>query len=272
MNIVNHRLEGEGISYSESPNHSGPFGENLPDTIIIHYTADRSPESAIRTLCNPRVKASAHLVIGRDESITQLVPFNTIAWHAGKSSYVGRSGYNKYSIGIEIDNAGRLTKRGNEYFSWFGKAYPENEVIEAVHRNENRPSFWHTFKEEQISIVQDICLILTDTYPITSILGHEDVSPNRKSDPGPAFPLEKLRARALYSDRDNDGDEFFEEKNLGIVTASKLNIRSKPVYTASTVAPPLSEGTIVDILQEKNGWYEVNVETQGWVKKDWIKT
>jgi N-acetylmuramoyl-L-alanine amidase len=103
MKIENHLLSGEKIDFKNSPNISGKFKTGLLDTIVIHYTAGSSRESSVSTLINPGSKASAHLVIGRDGKITQLVPFDTIAWHAGNSSYKGRVGLNSYSIGIEID-------------------------------------------------------------------------------------------------------------------------------------------------------------------------
>lgn len=273
MIIYKHILEGYGINFSESPNHGEPFESGLPDTIIIHYTAGSSAESSVRTLNNPRSKASTHLVIGRDGSITQLVPFNIIAWHAGKSTYQGRVGFNKYSIGIEMDNAGRLVKSGGNYTAWFGKIYKEEDVVQAVHRNESTPSYWHLYTEKQITIVHDICVNLVDNYGITSIFGHEDISPGRKSDPGPAFPLDKLRERILHRNRaDEEQEESLSTQNIGLVTASKLNIRSSPMTGATIVAPPLSKGSIVNIVQEKNGWYDVEVKTRGWVKGKYIKT
>jgi N-acetylmuramoyl-L-alanine amidase len=273
MKISNHRFPQEEVPFKKTPNQGETFGPGLPDTIVIHYTAGSSAESSIKTLCDKKTRASAHLVIGRDGSVTQLVPFNKIAWHAGKSAYGGRTGYNKYSIGIEIDNAGRLTKSGDQYIAWFGRVYTEEEVIEAVHRNESEPHYWHRYTEKQIEIVYDICSDLVDAYGISSILGHEEISPQRKVDPGPAFPLDKLRDRVLYRERSDDGpEESVISENLGIVTASRLNIRSSPMLNSSTVASPLTQGTMVNILKENNGWYEVQVQTKGWVKKDYIKT
>ncbi len=273
MTIKEHLLEGEGVNFTESPNHGGLFDTSLPDTIIMHYTGGSSAKSSVNWLCNPKAKASAHLVIGRDGAITQLLPFNTIAWHAGKSEYRERIGFNKYSIGIEMDNAGRLTKGGEGYTSSFGRIYKEKEVVEAVRRNESTPAFWHQYTEEQITAAHDICLELVDTYEISSILGHEEIAPRRKTDPGPAFPLDKLRDRVLNRDRaEESAEEPLLVQNTGLVTASKLNIRSSPLFNAPTVAPPLIKGTMVDILQETNGWYEVNVQTRGWVKKEYIKT
>jgi N-acetylmuramoyl-L-alanine amidase len=269
----NHILKGDGVTFKKSPNHGDAFGTDLPDTIIVHYTADNSAESSVEALCDPKTKASAHLVIGRDGRITQLVPFDTIAWHAGKSTYRGRTGFNKYSIGIELDNAGRLTKSGGGYHAWFGKAYSEAEVVEAVHRNESTPTFWHLYTEAQIAVVHEVCVNLVETYRITSILGHEEISPSRKSDPGPAFPLDKLRERVLYRDRADEGqEELLPVQNVGLVTASKLNIRSSPALSASMIAAPLTQGTIVEIVRETNGWVEVKVQTRGWVQKEYLKT
>ena len=272
--IINdsHLLKGEGVACKESPNHGGVFGTDLPDTIVIHYTAGSSAESSVHALCDPKMKAAPHLLIGRDGSITQLVPFDTTAWHAGRSAYRGRFEFNSYSIGIEIDNAGRLEKSGRGYTAWFGRAYPEEDVIEAVHRNESAPGYWHMYTEEQIAVVQEICILLIDTYGISLILGHEEISPGRKIDPGPAFPLDKLRERVLYRDRGDEGsEEYLPVQNAGLVIVSKLNIRSVPSFSAATVAPPLMQGTVVDIVQEADGWYEVDVHTRGWVRKEYIK-
>jgi len=82
MKIKNHKLV--GVDYKRSPNQSGTI---KPTYLVIHYTAGRSAEAAVRTLTSRKRKASAHLVIGRDGSVTQLVPFNRKAWHAGKSEW-----------------------------------------------------------------------------------------------------------------------------------------------------------------------------------------
>ena len=278
MRIKNHFLfedENTQVKFVESPNHSGSF---IPDSIIIHYTAGRNAEGSIRTLCNRKRKASAHLVIAKDGAVTQLVPFNKIAWHAGKSYYKGRSGFNKYSIGIEIDNAGILTKQGNKFLSWFNKEYSEDEVFKGVHRNQKEDSYWQRYSEVQIEKVEEICDLLIDEYNINLILGHEEIAPTRKIDPGPAFPLDKMRDRLLYSDRENENisesviEDSEELNNLGIVTANKLNIRFKPSITATKVSNPLEKGTLLDIIEESGDWYKVKVNISGWVSKKYVKT
>ena len=127
MDIVNHRLTADSVTtFRESPNRGRPFATGQPDTLVIHFTAGRSLDSSVSTLCNPASKASAHLVVGRDAKVVQLVDFNTVAWHAGVSRYRDRVGLNNYSIGIEIDNAGRLTRtESGDFTTWFGMKIPE---------------------------------------------------------------------------------------------------------------------------------------------------
>ncbi|MFQ5584692.1 MAG: SH3 domain-containing protein [Calditrichia bacterium] len=128
-----------------------------------------------------------------------------------------------------------------------------------------------------MDLVEEICQLLIERYSISAILGHEEISPGRKSDPGPAFPLDVLRYRLLEMDRAEDEEKpaaapaATTTKAFGVVTASKLNIRSGPSLSAETVASPLTGGTFVDILQEKDGWYEVEARIRGWVKKDYVK-
>ncbi len=258
-----HLLEGSGISQMSCPKNTEKFAIGLPDTVVIHYTAGRDAESSAKFLCS-EVKASAHLVIGRDGNIIQLVPFNTISWHAGISSFGSRQGLNKYSIGIELDNAGILQKTGNEYKAWFGRSYHENEVMYATHRNENSPQFWHSFTEVQIEACRQVCELLISKYGIKLMVGHEEIAPGRKQDPGPAFPLDKFRERLLSHNRSDEPD-FVDQK--GKVTADLLNIRSGAGVTFDKIAPPLKQGNEVVVLEENNGWYKVDTVITGWVSK-----
>jgi N-acetylmuramoyl-L-alanine amidase len=277
MKITKHLLQGDAgrkVAIADTPNKGGAFKGGLPDTIVIHFTAGRDAKSAIKTLIDPAVKASAHLVVGRDGSVTQLVPFDTVAWHAGKSAWEGRAGLNDFSIGIEIDNAGRLDRQGGRFFSWFGKEYPQDEVFEGVHRNESESSCWHRYQEQDIEIVREICALLIKAYPIKQIVGHEEIAPGRKTDPGPAFPLDKFRERLLAGDR-NETDppepETGKPLAVGVVTASSLNIRRDPSASAPKSADALLKGAPVKILARKPGWLYVSAECKGWVSADFVK-
>ena len=151
---------------------------------------------------------SAHLVISRDGSITQLVPFDKIAWHAGRSAWKGFINLNRYSFGIELDNAGFLTrhsfppvyggdrggKEANRWLSWFKDEYDDSEVIEAIHKHETKPRGWHIFTPEQIAAALEVSKLLVNHYNLRDVVGHDDIAPGRKIDPGPAFPMEDFRA------------------------------------------------------------------------------
>ena len=259
---------------------SGCFISGCPNSIIIHYTAGSTMSSAINTLKNPDIKASAHLIIDRDGSATQLIDFNKIAWHAGRSRWRGYTGMNSYSLGIELVNSGELTRSGNHYISWFSKRYEENDVIEAVHRNEDTPSFWHLYTQKQIEASFDICRLLYLTYPtIKYILGHEEIAPRRKKDPGPAYPLDRLRDQVFIGRRDeinNDDQPEDEHKedaftNSAKVTANLLNIRRRPSINSQVISEPLRFGQPVEILDKKGHWCKVRYYEEGWVHKDYIR-
>ncbi|MCU4177093.1 N-acetylmuramoyl-L-alanine amidase [Carboxylicivirga sp. N1Y90] len=266
LSISDHLLKGDGIiPYLLEHTKGGEFQSSYPDSVIIHYTAGGSAESSARHLRNKDVKASAHLVIGRAGEIYQIVPFNYQAWHAGKSKYGSRVGYNKFSIGIELDNAGVLTKAGTEYVSWFGKKYQQNDVLQARHRNEQDLKYWHLYTPEQIAACERVVKLLIENYGIKEILGHEEIAPGRKQDPGPAFPLDRFRNRLLFEDRADD-ETPLKGKNYK-VTASQLNIREGAGGQFKKVAQPLKKGSEVTILEEKDGWCKVKTTITGWVSK-----
>ncbi len=261
-------LEGDNLTQKNCPKNKNKFAAGMPDTIVIHYTAGRSAESSANYLCKDDVQASAHLVIGRNGEIYQLVPFDTVAWHAGKSAYAGREWLNKYSIGIELDNAGSLEKVGDEYQAWFGTKYQANDVMLATHRNETNPAYWHAYTEKQIETCRMICELLIEKYDIVTIVGHEEIAPQRKRDPGPAFPLDKFRDRLFHQNRSDEPDEINAK---GIVTATELNIRLDAGTDFEKVAQPLAKGAEVKVLEEKNGWYKVETQITGWVGKAYVE-
>lgn len=271
MNITRHHLDRECAGHVLVDKTSGKFAQGLPDTIVIHYTAGSTMESAVDTLKDPDVRASAHVVVDKDGSMTQMVPFDHVAWHAGQSAYKDRNGMNRFSIGIEMVNAGRLDKSGHVWRSWFGRIYPEEEVVRARHRNENEPTYWERYTPEQIDAVIQLCKSLKKTYQIQHILGHEEISPGRKIDPGPAFPLDKLRDTLLHGDRSDVDEPKAGEPARGMVQASALNIRTGPSVNAHTIADPLSRNTEVEIVDEKEGWLQVKVKITGWVAAEFVE-
>ncbi len=203
MQVLDHHLCSDGgtaVPESRSPNHGGLLLK--PTHILLHYTAGANAESSINWLCDPRAKASAHLLIAQNGHITQLLPFNLRAWHAGVSSYAEPDGtvrehFNDFSIGIELDNPGRLTLQptGEWWSVAVGKRYPREMGVSLTHKHEHRPSGWHIYPEAQVQATFEAVHALMHVYPIKEVLGHEDVAPGRKFDPGPAFPMDTFQSR-----------------------------------------------------------------------------
>jgi N-acetylmuramoyl-L-alanine amidase len=123
--------------------------------------------------------------------------------------------------------------------------------------------------------VEIVCQALIEKYNIKEIVGHDDIAPGRKVDPGPAFPMQKLKDKILFGrNDDNDNDEITESvvHGKGMVTADFLNIRTKPDINSLKVTEPLARGTKLNILDKKGDWYYVNVDMQGWVYGKWVQT
>jgi N-acetylmuramoyl-L-alanine amidase len=153
MEIKDHKIV--GISYKETPNKGGVI---KPIYIIMHYDGASNASSAIAWMRAQDSKVSAHLHISREGVITQLAPFNIKCWHAGVSFWAGLNDLNSHSIGIEFQN------RGLEIYS-----------------------------DKQLDAAIEVCKAIIAHYPIRAILGHSDIAPERKEDPGKQFPWSKFK-------------------------------------------------------------------------------
>lgn len=270
MRIKNHRLfdnSDQQVTYAESPNRSGVMS---PRFLVLHFTAGSSAQSSIAHLCNKSAKASAHLVIGRDGTITQLVPFNRVAWHAGRSRWQGITGLNSHSIGIELDNAGELKDSNAGWTSWFGRVYAADEVVVASHKHDDMETGWHRYPEAQISGALEAGEAIVQHYDLEDVLGHEDIAPERKRDPGPAFPIDRLSGRLVG--RADDSFPLYE-------TITKVNVREGPgtLYELLPEAP-LANGTQLLLQLRDASWCFVDVlgdngvpVATGWVHGDYIR-
>lgn len=197
MYIAGHLLMADGefpLLQRPSPNRGEPI---TADYLVMHYTAAGGLKSAVDWLCNPLARASAHLVIGRDGTVVQLVPFDSKAWHAGRSQWLGRAGLNGFSLGIELDNFGVLKGQPGAWRTDWGRPVPDEETLQATHRQGGSLRGWHAYTPAQLDRARDIATLLVRTYGLRDVLGHEDIAPGRKSDPGPAFPMEKFRTEVL---------------------------------------------------------------------------
>ena len=269
MKIEANRLildDGQSAPFRQTPNISQ--GRTIdPQYLVIHYTAGSSFDSSVNWLTNPDAQASAHLVIGRDGEIMQLADFTARTWHAGKSSWRGLNGLNSHSIGIELDNAGILTRTADGWRSSFQKTYPEADGMEAAHKNDGILRGWHRYTLNLIEALVAIGSALVREYGLKDVIGHDDIAPHRKTDPGPAFPMDMVRARIMG--REDDREER-------VKATAVLNIRSGPGTRFDKIRPPLPKGTEMIVTGEDGVWIAVTVldgdepTDTGWVHSHFV--
>lgn len=206
LRIEKHRLIGadnEPVKYVESPHRSGKL---TPRYLVMHYTAGISATSTANWFRNSASKASAHLVIGRAGELIQTVPFNLVAWHAGASAWTDRdtgrrlTSLNRHSIGIELVNVGRLEcvpSTGCWRSRRPRREFDEADVLVAIHKHETKECGWLRYTDVQLQLALEVGKLLARTYGLRDVLGHEDIAPKRKFDPGPAFPMDDFRCDVL---------------------------------------------------------------------------
>lgn len=156
------------IEQAPSPNHNERPARQPIDILLLHYTGMRSGAEALARLCDGEAKVSAHYLIEEDGRVFQLVAEDRRAWHAGLACWAGDSDVNGRSLGIELVNPGHE----------FG---------------------YRGFPEAQMASLVDLAGELCRRHPIPShrVLGHADVAPLRKQDPGELFDWPRLAAAGL---------------------------------------------------------------------------
>ncbi|MGZ3196709.1 MAG: N-acetylmuramoyl-L-alanine amidase [Croceibacterium sp.] len=164
--------------------------------VVLHYTDMPSAEAALTRLCDPAAKVSAHYVITEEGEVIRLVDESMRAWHAGMSYWRGKSNVNGASIGIELVNPGHTCGY---------RPFPDAQIdalVPLLHR-----------------IVHDYDI------PRANVVGHSDIAPQRKLDPGELFPWERLAQYRLALPRptklelgdpfDNDGSFYLALERFG---------------------------------------------------------
>lgn len=153
-----------GAIWHPSPNFGDRRGGLKPELIVLHYTAMDNADAALERLCDPVHEVSSHYLVGRQGQLWQLVAEDMRAWHAGAGGWRGREDVNSRSIGIEIDNDGRSP-----------------------------------FSELALVRLESLLDSLLERYRLTpeAVIGHSDIAPERKHDPGPRFDWRRLARNGL---------------------------------------------------------------------------
>lgn len=166
-----------------SPNFDSRDGHAV-DMLVLHYTGMPTAQEAIRRLCDPASKVSAHYVVDEDGTAHAMVDESMRAWHAGVSFWRGAANINQRSIGIEIVNPGHE----------FGyRPFPDAQI------------------DALIALIKDI--LTRHQIPARNIVAHSDVAPSRKEDPGELFPWERLAQAGIGLWPSEDGLRMADNKN-----------------------------------------------------------
>lgn len=151
-----------------SPNHDARPDGAVISMLVLHYTDMPSAEAALRRLCDPLAEVSAHYLIDEAGTIHRLVPEARRAWHAGKSHWRGIEGLNAVSLGIELANPGH---------SLGYRAFPPAQTAALI------------------ALARDI--VARHAIPPRNVVGHSDIAPERKLDPGELFDWRALAAQGI---------------------------------------------------------------------------
>jgi N-acetylmuramoyl-L-alanine amidase len=270
MKIECHWLVAENASEKIIKNPTENVGYSIdPDYLVIHYTAGDTADSAIgwfKNTSNNPDRIAAHIVLDTDGTITQLVPFNRKANHAGYSSWDGVIGFNNISIGIEIVNPGYVEKMNDSTYRRKVsdatrtkpaqyKTYPASAASKII-KTKHKHKFWaaadnqHWFKfpQAQLEALYKLSKAIINEYQLLRAVGHDDISPARKPDPGPAFAWDAFK-QAVSGQTDNVGKIY-------VVNTDGTNFRAQPTTSAAKIKT-LNTGYEVGLIETAGLWCKV---------------
>jgi len=263
MKIEKNWLVAESAAEKIVISKSGNAGDLIdPDYVVIHYTATDTASAAVdwfmNTTSNPD-RIAAHVVLDLDGTITQLIPFNQKANHAGTSTWDGVDGFNSHAIGIEIVNPGFVEKLSNGTFrrpSGNGfKTYPASEansILKTSHKHKfwtgKDNQHWFKFPEAQLLSLYKLCRLLFSTYHPVTAVGHDDISPARKPDPGPTFPWDTFKTNVFGST--NDVGKIFKVNTENTAFRNSFS-------TSAPIIKKLPVGYEVGLIETNGQWSKV---------------
>jgi N-acetylmuramoyl-L-alanine amidase len=195
-----------------SPNYDERNADDPVDVLVLHYTGMQTAAEALSRMCDPQAQVSAHYMVDEEGSIYKLVEEKNRAWHAGISCWKGRASLNYTSIGIEIANPGH---------EWGYRAFPL----------------------PQMAAIKVLCkdILSRHDIPPENVVGHSDIAPNRKEDPGELFDWPSLA---------KDGIGLWPDVGY-IKNASKILVE------------PFAEGTDVAFMQQRLATYGYHIRVDG---------
>lgn len=292
--IENHKLVSDDhkIEYRTTKKKSGQFKPGNLKYLVLHFTAGASYSSSMYALADdPGTVGSAHLTIGRNGEIGQIGDFRDILWHAGKSSWKGLTNLNSYSIGIEVDCPGEVSflKTENDinyYKAYFYKPGSKNGlyndkddvIVKAKHAITGGGQYWVQYTPIQIDLVEKIGKLLMDVYNLKEAVGHDQIAPNRKTDPGPCCP------KSVFDYLNHGSDKISIAANISTTTVSppskpwmtvkgtdgRLNIRDNP---NGEIIGTVDEGKVVANLGTNGDWMKIRNDAGviGWSASRYLK-
>lgn len=277
MEIKGHKLiddAGNKVPFVETKNHGGNLTGGKPKYLIIHYTAGGTADGAVSTFTKTTPpRTSAHFVVDHDGSITQLIPCNKVGWHAGKSRWKTHDGINDHSVGIEIVNWGKLLRTGAGWKSWTNRSVADDRVIVEEHKHSPGTDYgWELFDPAQIEATIGIARAIVEHYDLEpwDVVGHDDISPKRKIDPGPAFDMDRFRARVFGREVDSWNEDVFV-----VSSSSGLNMRVQPGVNERLIKN-LPDKTEVNVVERRGNWWLVaeivngEDDVTGFVHRNWL--
>jgi N-acetylmuramoyl-L-alanine amidase len=280
MDVQNNKLKGDDgkfVPFEKTANMGGKLNGGKPGFLIIHYTAGGTASGAISTFkdTTPGNRTSAHVVVDHDGSITQMVPFDTVAWHAGASRWKGVQGINDFAVGIEIVNWGKLKKdAAGNWKSWTSASVPADRVVLEEHKHfPGKVEGWEMFDEPQLEASINAARAIVSHYGMSGwdLVGHDDISPLRKVDPGPAFDMDVFRSRVFGEEADSFNNMVFR-----VNSPSGLNMREKAGVADSRVIKNLADKAEVHVIAQPGSWWLVaeikggNDDVTGFVHSNWL--
>lgn len=283
MRIRNHRVEGLPF---KAAHFTG--GQITPEIVVLHDTAGRlTPGNSADYLASKNTgKASVHFVAERDGQVSQLVPTNRRANHAGASTFNGRQDCNDFSIGIEIVNPGLMTRASeSQARAWWGEVFALGLFgIQEVETKQHGKGLWAAYPEAQLKSVIDLLTCLFRDVPtLTDITTHWYISPGRKVDTNPLFPLDHVRAAVLGPDDPAELAAVAASSEIGggqmvqieVGADDALNMRRWPSFNPNVIAtiPGLARVPVLRSGQfDGRYWYLVRYAgAEGWIVSDYTK-